>query len=284
MVAKHFVKHAFIFTTVFNSVQKKLRILQDYRVPSLKIIQSLYVFQRSDKLLIKRLERIHSLGVVDIRLWTIKCTEEHFEEYVKSIKIMSRGTTNGLSYRWSRLQQFDKNRTMPSSSEPVEKAIPTTATYSEKSEALAQLQDMLSCDDEEAATIYYNQIDYFDKLSSAKTNISFLIENQIDNRSILDNPFLLTEDVGMLPLTRLMNGIHTENVLSQHVFFSLTEAIKVKLDIIKEMQPKKVTDFVPLVIMDVDKLAKIRDLWKKETSSIEQKHRIYYFSEKLQVR
>lgn len=61
------------------------------------------------------------------------------------------------------------------------------------------------------------------------------------------------------------------------------DEIKDKLDVIKEMQPRKVTDFVPLLILELDHLAKIRDNWKTETLSIEQKHRIYYFSEKLQV-
>lgn len=56
------------------------------------------------------------------------------------------------------------------------------------------------------------------------------------------------------------------------------------MDIIREMQPKSVTDFLPLLTIDAEKLAQIRQRWKNETTSIEQKHRVYYFSEKLQVR
>lgn len=50
------------------------------------------------------------------------------------------------------------------------------------------------------------------------------------------------------------------------------------------MQPKIVTDFVPLLVLDMNKLTKIRDAWKRETTFIKYKHRIYFFSEKLQVR
>lgn len=70
--------------------------------------------------------------------------------------------------------------------------------YAEKSKVIAIIHDMLLCDGEEAAAIYYNHLSYFDQLHLAKANISFLIENKIDNRSILDNPFLLTMDIGRL--------------------------------------------------------------------------------------
>lgn len=192
-MAKHFVKNEFIFTTAFSGLQKKLRILQDYNVSSLNILQSLYVFACSDQLLIKRLERIHSMGIVDVRLWTIKYTEENFEEYFKSIWKFSSGTTNGMPYR--SLRELAK-RKKTQFTEAILSADAPPTIYAEKSKMIATIHDMLLCDDEEAAVIYYNHLSYFDQLHIAKTNISFLIKNKIDNRSILDNPFLLTMDAG----------------------------------------------------------------------------------------
>lgn len=156
----------------------------------------MYVFECSDQLLIKRLERFHSIGIVDIRLWTIKSSDENFEKYFNSIWKFSSGATNGMPYRSLR-QIAKRERTQP----PTERnrnanTVPTT--YTEKSKIVAKLHDMLLCDAEEAVSIYYNHISYFDQLASAKKSISYLNENQIDKRSILDNPFLLTMDVGML--------------------------------------------------------------------------------------
>lgn len=50
------------------------------------------------------------------------------------------------------------------------------------------------------------------------------------------------------------------------------------------MQPRNVIDFAPLLVIDKDHLAKIRDQCEKKKEFIEQKHLVYYFSEKLQVR
>lgn len=173
-----------------------MRILQDYNVSSLNILQCLYVFACSDQLLIKRLERFHSIGIVDIRLWTIKSSDENFEEYFNSIWKFSSGATNGMPYRSLRL--IAKRETTQPPTERNRNADTVPTTYTEKSKFLAKLRDMLLCDDEEAASIYYNHISYFDQLDSAKKNILYLNENQIGNRSILDNPFLLTMDVGMV--------------------------------------------------------------------------------------
>lgn len=210
IVAKHFAKNVFIFTAVFSGLQKKLRILLDYNVSSVNILQSLYVFACSDQVLIKRLERFHSVGIADVRLWTIKCSEEHFEEYFSSIWKFSSGATNGMPYR--SLRQIVKDKKIQSSTESDMYAINAAPRIrTEKSKVLARIHDLLPCDDEEAVTIYYNHISYFDQLRIAKMNVSFLIENHIDNRSILDNPFLLTMDIGTLIISLIITLGNNKN-------------------------------------------------------------------------
>lgn len=49
------------------------------------------------------------------------------------------------------------------------------------------------------------------------------------------------------------------------------------------MEPKQLKDFLPLLTIKKTDLERIRDQWRAESASIEQKHRIYYFSEKLKV-
>lgn len=88
----------------------------------------------------------------------------------------------------------------------TEKTEPPTvrATVStEKSEVVGEIRDMLLCNDEEAAMIYYNHLSDSEQLESAETNISYLNRNQFDNRTIVDNPFLLTMDLGTL------NSLHS---------------------------------------------------------------------------
>lgn len=88
----------------------------------------------------------------------------------------------------------------------MEKTEPSTvrATIStEKSEVVGEIRDMLLCTDKEAAMIYYNHLSDSDQLDSAQTNISYLNRNQFDNRTIVDNPFLLTMDLGTL------NSLHS---------------------------------------------------------------------------
>lgn len=49
------------------------------------------------------------------------------------------------------------------------------------------------------------------------------------------------------------------------------------------MKPRNIEDFVPMLRIETKKLLKIRDIWKSETTSIPEQHRIYYFSKHLQV-
>lgn len=50
------------------------------------------------------------------------------------------------------------------------------------------------------------------------------------------------------------------------------------------MRPKKIPDFVPLMVLSLPFLSIIKDAWKKETDTIPKNHRIYHFSDILQVR
>lgn len=74
--------------------------------------------------------------------------------------------------------------------------LPDIAT--EKSKVVVRIRDMLQCNEEEAATIYYNHLTDSEHLDNAETNIRYLNRNQIDNRTVVDNPFLMKMDLGKL--------------------------------------------------------------------------------------
>lgn len=157
----------------------------------LNILQGLYVFACSDQLFIKRLERMQSKGITAIKLWMVKCTDEQFKEYIDSFKRFRYGTNNGMPFRSLRDQSLRKKATPP-----LDNEIPKV--FLEKSEVLKHLYDILSCDDEEAAIIYYNNITYLDQLESAKENIIFLTKNNISKRAIIDHSFVLTMPLGKI--------------------------------------------------------------------------------------
>lgn len=97
-MAREFAKNAFLFLVDFEGLQKKLRILQDYNVRSVNIIEGLYAFAYSDHRLITRLERLQSIGIDDIRLSAINCTEEQFEEYFHAISQFNAGVCPDAIY------------------------------------------------------------------------------------------------------------------------------------------------------------------------------------------
>lgn len=56
-----------------------------------------------------------------------------------------------------------------------------------------------------------------------------------------------------------------------------------KIELVEKLKPKKLDDFAPLLKLDTNELDKLIEKLKKEEHLIEQKNRIYFLSERLQV-
>lgn len=56
------------------------------------------------------------------------------------------------------------------------------------------------------------------------------------------------------------------------------------LNIVKEMKPKDINDFVPLAQVSTTKLVKLKRQAKREENAVPKKHRIYYMSDAMNVR
>lgn len=181
-MAKLFVKHDFMFACPFAALRKKLRILLDYNVNTSQLMQCFYIFALAEKRIIERLEQFISMGISDIQLVTFKLTDEDFQKYFRSHWNLCDGPINGDTYRT--ISAMEKS----SSSPPL--------IYAEKKRILNGIHDMLPCSMEEGALIYYNFINYWDEVEMARHIVAFLKDSRIDERSIIDNPFLLKMNIG----------------------------------------------------------------------------------------
>lgn len=125
----------------------------------------------------------------------------------------------------------------------------------EKAVIVESLKSLLECSESESAEIYYSHINEINELMCAVANVQYLLKIPICRKTILENGFLLP-----MPLSE----------------------IEEKLDILREMQPKKIDDFIPLMRVDTSELKDYKtDL--KSYNSIGLNHPIYYFSEQLKV-
>lgn len=62
-----------------------------------------------------------------------------------------------------------------------------------------------------------------------------------------------------------------------------SDHLKWKINMVNRMEPKKLEDFFPLCTMNEEKLSKLVARLVNERDEIEQRNRIYYLSEKLEV-
>lgn len=125
----------------------------------------------------------------------------------------------------------------------------------EKAVIVETMKSLLECSESESAEIYYSHISEISELTCAVANVQYLLKIPISRETILENGFLL-------PL-------------------SLNE-IEEKLKILKEMQPKRIDDFIPLMKVETSELEDYK-MGLESYNSIGSNHPIYYFSEKLKV-
>lgn len=146
------------------------------------------------------------------------------------------------------------------------------------------LQELLQCNKVEAAKIYFRELSLLNEgnLTSIERNMETLKQNSISMQTVTSNPFLIT----------IPNGKNVEmfNCLIFLLFFNaafsscfLLVEIQPKLDILSEMMPKQLSDFIPLAALTLDQLQQIKIQWKKDQPSFSESHRVYFFSNQLNI-
>lgn len=168
-MAKYCVKNEYSLLAPFKTVDRKIQILLDYNIKPLSILKSLYALDRSERVYVSRLISLMSLNTQDVKVWIFKCADDVFDEYLR------------------KMQQSNRNQ----AKEMIE------AKGKKKIHIENQLNEMLECDDEDAAHIYYNQISHFDQIDSAKQNIEFLRSQGVSLESITTNSAVLAISMGV---------------------------------------------------------------------------------------
>lgn len=155
----------------FDKIDRKVQILLDYNIKPMSILSNLYALDRSETIYVSRLERLKLtlLSVKDVKMWLFKCADDAFEKYLNELRQINADSA-------------------------VDKIQPQS---DHKIQIETEINEMLDCDDSEAAHIYYNQINRFDQIDCAKQNIDFLHSKGVSLETIAENPVILTMPFGM---------------------------------------------------------------------------------------
>lgn len=166
-MTKSCAKNEYLLVAPFELVDRKLQILLDYNIKPMKILKSIYALTTSEEVYVSRLERLISLNTHDLKIWFFKCADDVFEKYM------------------SRMQQTN---------EPEDRIEPKS---SRKIHIEEELNEMLECEDDEAAHIYYSRMYYYDQIDDAKLNIEFLRSNGVSLETITCNSAVLAIPLGL---------------------------------------------------------------------------------------
>lgn len=137
----------------------------------MSILRNLYVLDRAECVYVSRLERLkYSLqNAKDLKMWLLKCADEVFEKHVEE------------------LRQSDNVLAMDKIEPKCDRKI----------QIESELNEMLECTENEAAHIYYSQINRFDQIDTAKQNIDFLQSKGVSLETIAEYPVALTMRLGL---------------------------------------------------------------------------------------
>lgn len=144
-----------------------------------------------------------------------------------------------------------------------------------KENAIANLCQQFGCA-ESIATNIYNKFPSLRPINAINNETLQWLQDKISAQSIVENPSLVTMDVGMSTLSSLQYA-------HNNTFDMIPGILKRKIDLLNELEPRQLDDFVPLLILDEKELSNLVKRLSKEKNEIEQGNRIYYLSEMLKV-
>lgn len=85
IVSKYLSKHSFMWAIEFDVIKSKLQLLMDHGqyLSSINILRDLDIFQRSEEVILARLNRVESTTVIKKAMpWMVKCPESTLKRYV----------------------------------------------------------------------------------------------------------------------------------------------------------------------------------------------------------
>lgn len=223
----------------------------------MSILKSIYALNRSEHVYVSRLQRLISLNTKDVKMRVFKCADDVFEKYL------------------NRMQHINAKQT-------DDKIEPQN---SKKVRIEAKLNEMLECDSNEAAHIYYNQINRFDQIDCAKQNIEFLRSNGVSLETITYNSAVLAMPFGLyIDFDRICDNIHKfhSNYLEIFLIF-FADQLQQNMNILLEMNFKHIDDYLPLICTETMMLNEFKEILDEQQFQEPTLNPIYYFSEKLKV-
>lgn len=118
-----------------------------------------------------------SLNTEDVKIYFFKCADDVFDMYLRKIQ----------QKNWLKEMAGKKDRN-------EEKIQPKNM---QKTKFENKLNELLECDTEDAAHVYYNQIVHFDQFDSAKENIEYLRSHDVSLETLTENSQILTMSLGL---------------------------------------------------------------------------------------
>lgn len=265
-MAKLFVKNDFMFTFPFNALQKKLRILLDYNVDSSQVMQCLYIFGLAEQRIIERVEQFISMGIPNIQLSTFKFTEENFQKYFHSFLNWSSGCESiNLSYFTEHCQPWRRQKRRR-----MFRHRPLFTLRKRK----FWTKFRICCRAVWRKVLWFITVKWIigmkwmwnDTISLSWKTIKLTIDQ------------LSTIRFYCQWIQVRSSSIQCHLLVLKRLFIPIDD-IKTRLSILRRMKPRNIVDFVPLLRIPTETLSEIAG-----RSKAEHKNKIYYFSEKLQVR
>lgn len=167
IVSKYCAKNEYSLIAPFEMVDRKVQILLDYNIQPMSILKCLYSLDRSESLYLSRLDQLMMLNIKDVKLYFFTCADEAFEKYLSKLNQV-------------KIDAKDKIEPQDSNKIRIEN----------------ELNEMLECENEKSAYLYYNQISNVDQIDNAKQNIEFLRSQDVSLETITDTPAVLVMPLG----------------------------------------------------------------------------------------
>ncbi|XP_031636836.1 uncharacterized protein LOC116349497 isoform X2 [Contarinia nasturtii] len=217
-------------------------------------------FQNFDKKLRLLMDYGMNPMILATNLFVLGCSAEMLLR--RSECVLSTGRPlKGWHFTWSQemfdelIEKYKLERAEKGTALSAEMMIQIQNLNTDKKSIVESLMSLLGGDHFESSQLYYSHVYDLNELLVTEKNVNHLLEMKIDQVTIRKNGFLLT-----MPI----------------------DEIKEKINIVQQMKPNNIADFIPLLIADAIVLEKYkRDL--VELNAIGNDHPIYYFSAKLEI-
>lgn len=142
-------------------------------------------------------------------------------------------------------------------------------------DVIANIRDKLCCTEDVAKNIY-TKFSSLQTTSAIRNDSLEFLRSKVAEQSIIENPSLVTMDRG-----EFFDCNSSKNQGSN--FCKFVETLVEKINLLMELEPKSLDDFVPLLALNEKEFRTLVKLLAKDSHGNNQNNRIYLLSEKLKV-